>query len=606
MSQKAISVFFSNCAYMYNTIWRHDKHFLLVSILQVPLWIANTLLQLYIPKVILDGIENEISVFEYIKRVILIILCMALCQLITSGLNQSIKHGSFKLNLTVFQKKLDLRSLNINYNEFVSPKGKNDQFKAIMSAEGWNGYALKDFHSSIISFVSGVLLLVSYVWILSKLHPIVVLVLCSGNIINLTVAFYINRKVQKCKEQYSTINRKLEYIASISRDMCIAKDMRIYAMNSWIKGISDKIKNEKKFLDKNTSTKRLIQNIIGALLILIRDGVAYFYLISTLFEGGLAVGDFILFLTTIMSFGSCLSSLSSEVERLSGMNYCIKDYRSFVENPSDDMFKSALNLDINNVEIRLEHVSYAYPNSENKVLDDINLTIKSNEKLAIVGVNGAGKTTLIKLICGLLTPDVGEIYINNINIKDISEQEYKKIFSLVLQDISLFPSSLATNITYQKEDKINYKRLNASVKNANFDDIVNQKKYGLQTKLVRQVYDDAVDFSGGELQRLQLSRALYNQDRSGFSVLILDEPTAALDPLAEEKLYKMYDTLTNNQTSIFISHRLASTRFCDRIVLLGDSKIIECGSHQELLSANGTYAKMFTEQRKYYVDEGVK
>ncbi len=231
------------------------------------------------------------------------------------------------------------------------------------------------------------------------------------------------------------------------------------------------------------------------------------------------------------------------------------------------------------------------------VLKHISFTIKKGERIAVVGENGAGKTTLIKLLCGLYTPTSGQILINGQDIRQLDEKAYFKSLSVLFQDYTLLPMSIAENITLsQPYDRQKAKKVLVQV---GLTEKVKKLKDGLDTKLGQRLNEQTASLSGGELQRLLFARALYKDS----PILILDEPTAALDPLAEEALYLQYFGLTKDKISVFISHRLNSTKFSDRILFMRDGEIAEQGSHEELMALRGNYWDMYNVQGFYYREE---
>jgi ATP-binding cassette subfamily B protein len=229
----------------------------------------------------------------------------------------------------------------------------------------------------------------------------------------------------------------------------------------------------------------------------------------------------------------------------------------------------------------------------------VNLKIAKGEKLAVVGRNGAGKTTLVKLLCGFYDPTEGEVLLNGQDIRQYDRRAYYRLFSAVFQDFSLLPGSIALNVA-QSLDEIDMEKVKDCVRRAGLAEKIEALPQVYETKLGKSVYLDALELSGGETQRLMLARALYKEG----AVIVLDEPTAALDPLAERDLYNRYHELTKGATSVYVSHRLASTRFCDRIILIGDGGIAEVGTHETLLAAGGEYAHLFEVQSQYYREGG--
>ena len=252
------------------------------------------------------------------------------------------------------------------------------------------------------------------------------------------------------------------------------------------------------------------------------------------------------------------------------------------------------------VEIELEGVSFKYSSSEGEkyALNNISLKIGRGEKLAIVGENGAGKTTFVKLICGLYYPSDGTIKLNKHSVSDYNIEDYYSLFSVVFQDVFLLPVTIAEFISSSEND-INIDKVIDVIRKSGLEDKINSLPDGINSKLMKGIFDDSIELSGGEKQKLMLARALYKD----APVIVLDEPTAALDPIAENELYLKYSELTANKTSIYISHRLASTRFCDRIIYLENGTIAECGSHDELMKLGGKYAHMFELQSHYYRED---
>lgn len=248
--------------------------------------------------------------------------------------------------------------------------------------------------------------------------------------------------------------------------------------------------------------------------------------------------------------------------------------------------------------IEFLHVFYRYPKSDRWIVKDLSFVIEDGEKIALVGMNGAGKTTMIKLLCGLLIPTKGTIRINGVSSTDISREDYYRLFSTVFQDIHLFPASIQRNIVCSDE-QIDPIRFDDAVKKSGMDQVAQKFRDGLNTLLVAEVDADAVNLSGGQVQKLMLARAIYKN----APILLLDEPTAALDPIAEKNIYLQYNEMAEGKVSVFISHRLASTVFCDRIFFMKNGIIAEEGTHEELIQKKGDYYEAFSVQSKYYQEE---
>jgi len=309
----------------------------------------------------------------------------------------------------------------------------------------------------------------------------------------------------------------------------------------------------------------------------------------------LSVDRFVLFFGVIAGFSIWISGLTNNWALVHRCSLIICDFRDYLEMPGRFNRGKGIPLPAETSEIRFNNVSFGYTPDE-RIIEKLNLTIKKGEKIAIVGKNGAGKTTLVKLLCGFYMPDEGEIFLDGKNIKEYNLDEYYTLFSAVFQDINFIPDSIRNNIIASDSENYDSERLNEVVELAGLKEKFDSLPDGLSSIMGKSIYDDAIELSGGQMQKLALARALYKNGK----ILVLDEPTAALDPIAESVMYEQYKEMAKERTSIFISHRLASTRFCDRIILLDNGKILECGTHDELLSAGGTYAEMFNIQSQYY------
>lgn len=249
-------------------------------------------------------------------------------------------------------------------------------------------------------------------------------------------------------------------------------------------------------------------------------------------------------------------------------------------------------------EISFDHVCYSY-DGERSALSDLTLTIRAGEKVALVGPNGAGKTTLVKLACGLIEPTSGRVTIDGVDVRELDRRALFAELAVVFQDPAVLSIPLADNVACAWDAAGGDDgRLVAALSQADLLDKARLLPHGLATYLGQDIDDEGVTLSGGETQRLMLARALYK----GAPVVLLDEPTAALDPLAERQMYERYDELTQGKTSVFISHRLSSTRFCGRVVFMEGGRVVEDGTHDELMSAGGAYARMFETQARYYED----
>lgn len=365
----------------------------------------------------------------------------------------------------------------------------------------------------------------------------------------------------------------------------------------FIKALAESLYSIEKINAKYTHQSAAFDGVT-ALLNLFREAIAYAYLVYLVINGFLTVSDFIFYFGIITGFSNWVMGLVYSVTQI---EYCCRDcaaYRAYVE--SEDSADSGTGIDGISLEtIELKNASFKYPQADKPTLKNINLKFNQGEKIAIVGENGAGKTTLIKLLCGLYSPTGGQLLLNGCDTADISKSAYFDLFSPIFQDYYFLPMTVSQNITASLEP--DEKRLNEALEKAGILEKINSLPNKENSLMDREVYKDAVDFSGGEKQKLLLAKAIYKN----APVLILDEPTAALDPIAENELYLKYNELTQGKLSFFISHRLSSTRFCDRILFVSGGEVAEQGTHDELMALKGAYYRMYMLQSYYYREREV-
>jgi len=376
-----------------------------------------------------------------------------------------------------------------------------------------------------------------------------------------------------------------------------AKDIRMYGMSGWLISAANLFMDDAAELSRRIKKRNTRASLADAAMILLRDGAAYAYLVYLLLGGGITIGNFVLAFAAIGGFASWISGLVVETSDLLKASSEMNDIRAFYD--VKDRLNTGAGAPVVTGRapgINLNGVSYTYPGADKPALDRVDVDIAPGERIAIVGANGAGKTTLIKLICGLYRPTAGEITIDGICSAAFNRDEYYKMFSAVFQDIHIMAESVAQNVSQAPRELTDFARVNECLKKAGLFEKISGLPDKELTMMAKTIHEDAAELSGGETQKLALARALYKD----APVIVLDEPTAALDPIAENEVYAQYAELTAGKTSVYISHRLASTRFCDRILFIDDSRVTERGSHAELMALDGKYAEMFNIQAHYY------
>lgn len=375
-----------------------------------------------------------------------------------------------------------------------------------------------------------------------------------------------------------------------------AKDVRIYSQNTVAEKMLDKLISHEKE-NQSDIVKMAFYPAIAQIIIVFANAVCYLFVAAKALFGAFGVGNIVQYVAVLSRLGEGLQELmyllsDNEV-------YCthLQNLFAYLDLPNH-MYQGSLTVekrDDNEYYVEFKNVSFQYPNSNAYALKHVNLKFKVGEKLAVVGMNGSGKTTFIKLMCRLYDPTEGEILLNGVNIKKYDYKEYTSIFSVVFQDFRLFSFSLGQNVSasasYDEEKVIE------CLKKAGFAERLNSLPNKLNTFLYKDIDADGVEISGGEAQKLALARALYKN----VPFIILDEPTAALDPISEYEVYSKFNEIAGTKTAIYISHRLASCRFCDKIAVFHEGEIIQLGSHEELLAdSNGKYCELWNAQAQYY------
>ena len=391
--------------------------------------------------------------------------------------------------------------------------------------------------------------------------------------------------------------RKLHYMERITQDFDFGKDIRLFNLSSFL---TDKYNAVNAFfVERNDHHHRLWlrYNFVSAAAGTAIKALVYAVLFIAVLRKNLSVGNFTMFLAFSLAFSGALTNLLQKFGDYKKASLETDDFRSFIDLETADDEKDCIPIpDADAYEIRFVDVSYQYLKSEKEALSRLNLTIRPGEKLAVVGLNGAGKTTMIKLLLRLYDPTEGYITLNGTDIRKFRRAEYYRLFAPVFQNVEIFAFLMSENIAMKRAGELDPERAARAAGEAGLEERIASLAKGLDTPLTKIVEDDGVDLSGGEKQKLALAKALYK----GAKIVVLDEPTSALDAIAEQALYERFDEMIGNKSAVYISHRLASTRFCDRIAMFEDGRLVECASHDELMALNGKYAEMFNVQAQYY------
>lgn len=602
MKQKPTHSLGQNIIYMISLAWKQRRSVILLALAMAVAAILLSLTQLFMVPSILRvfEIKTNVSVAELTSIILLFTGVLILLRAAQSYFSSCSQFGRIEVRL-IIGSMIQNKALTMSYPDIENPNVRKKMDKASMLVTS-NLAATEAIWTTLVNLFKNVVEFMVFLSLLAALNPFMIIAVLVTTVVSFSVSNYLNGWGYRHRDEEAEYSRRMNYLSEKSRDYTLAKDVRIFGMQDWIEDVyNSTLRLYRSFLARGERVY-IWGNIIDVILAFMRNGIVYFFLIGGVLEGGMSAAQFVLYFNTVNLFTSGIGKIMTDLAALRKQSLDICAVREFLDYPETFQMEQGIPITPNlNIpyQIELQDVSFRYPEAEKDTLSHINLTIRPGEKLAIVGLNGAGKTTLIKLICGFLDPTEGKVLLNNIDIRTYNRRDYYQLFSAVFQDFSVLDVTIAENIA-QTDENINSELMEHCIDQAGLTEKIKRLPNGVKTH-IGKVFEDGIELSGGELRRLMLARALYKN----APIIVLDEPTSALDPIAESEIYNKYSELTNGRMAVYISHRLASTRFCDRIILIAEGSIDEEGTHDELLARNGHYADLFEIQSKYYREGGV-
>ena len=592
--QKPAYSVWQNVRFMVGRAWHSRKSVLWLCLASAGLALALNLAQLLIAPMVLARVEQHAPLAQLLGT----IGGFALALILLNGLQGYVKQN------TMFSR-VDVRMSIISAinNKACTTSYPNTRDPAILrlfekakKACATNAHPAEHIWETLTQLLLNLAGFLVYLTLVSGLNPLLVLV------VTLTTAagFFVSRRINEWgflhREEESAYEKKIQYVRDKAESIHLAKDIRIFGLKDWVDYLyQSTLRLYAAFINRR---ERIYTGAcaVDALLTLARNGIAYLYLIQLTIARDLPASQFLLYFSAFSGFSTWVTGILQQASTLRQESLDLSSIQEYLHLPEPFRFTGGQRIpQCDAYELRLDHVTFRYPGTDRVILRDINLTIRPGEKIAVVGLNGAGKTTLVKLLCGFYDPDEGRVLLNGTDIRDFNRPDYYRLFSTVFQESSILDITVAETVA-QDVEHIDMGRVKDCIAKAGLTEKIESLPQGYDTHIGKNVYLDGVEFSGGQTQRLMLARALYKNG----AFLVLDEPTAALDPIAENDIYQKYNEMTAGKSSVFISHRLASTRFCDRILFVKDGIIAEQGTHEELLAQGGSYAKLFDIQARYY------
>ncbi|ELC8372504.1 ABC transporter ATP-binding protein [Clostridium perfringens] len=587
----------SNLKYIMGYAWSQDKVLFAQCGVYTILASIAPFIGIFLPKFLIDELLGQ-------RRIEIILMTLIGFFLLSSVVNYSIAWLRCAYSPRVTKIRTDYitmisdKIMKMDFKNTEDPEVLN-KIKSVMNAVMSNNTGVEGVYHTLLGLFGRLTAFVGYISIVLFLSPWILLFL----IINVLISYALTMRVKKYeysqKEKAADKDRRTFYVFDTMYDFAYGKDIRIYDLKNILIDKFKKFRGERIDISNDVQEKQLKVKIVDVILLVIRECVVYGYLIYNVLFTGMGIGDFTMYFSTINGFGDWMKGILDDLANIKAQNMYLDDMREFLEIKSENKEKTRdIPID-SSYEIEFKNVSFKYPKTDKYIYKNLSLKIKKGQRLAIVGINGAGKTTFVKLLCRLYEPTSGEILINGINIQSFSKEEYYKILSVVFQDIKTFAFTVAENVSLENLEDVDREKVLHCIEKAGVGDKINSLQKGIDTSLLKILDGEGVELSGGENQKLALARALYKNGK----IVILDEPTSALDAVAEYNIYKGFDELIGDKTAIYISHRLASTKFCDVIAFFENGEIVEYGTHEELLKKNGKYSDMFNIQAQYYKEE---
>lgn len=555
----------------------------------------------FFSKLIIETIEGSEDTSVLIYTVILLISVCIVCYTVSKIITPFLNCNFLSLRQLEFERCAGLYQ-SVEYSNIEDSRFQDKIQTAFRALEG-DGRGFQHTYLVLKDILEELVSILLFCIIICLFNPLIALICLISTIMTALLNRWISSYIYKRDKDLTHAVRQADYYNRTCSDFSYGKDCRVFGLKNTL---LDKYKGKSLSyirVIRDIANRRFGIGILGLLSLLFQDGLSYFLIIRAYFNQVIGLAEVSLYISSIIAFSTILRTFTDNLfVMLTDIKLSSTYFEFLAETTSErpQSLRKALNRD-EAIEIEFQNVSFKYPNTERYILKNFNFTVHKGEKLAIVGTNGAGKSTIVKLICGLFVPTEGRILINGIDASSFAPEEYFTMFSTVFQDYEIYAASLLENVIGKDSTAEARMRGMECLERVGLKEKIQSLPAQYDTQLLKVIDETGVDLSGGQKQKVAIARALYKNG----NVVILDEPTSALDALAEAEIYQSFSDLVAHKTAIYISHRLSSTKFCDKIAFFTENGLEEYGTHEELMALGKGYYHMFEIQGKYY-QEGVK
>ena len=572
--------------------WKVDKKYFLYLILSFISVGVFSYYTIQIPKIALSMIEDSAIDIRRIIVIFLILLSSAVLSSYSKVLYTPIGN-KIRYNYLL---QISEQYISIPYEDYVNPTLQNDVWMISRPVSSIDG--IQAFYTNIALFIGNLSVLLVSIGILLKIQVWISALIFIWFVIYTSLSIKAANKVDRETNKNIHLSREDWYLNDTAVDFAYGKEVRVFQLQKWLQSKLIILHNKLNQLNKKNEMTFMVPEVLNDIYQFARDSLIYVFLITMYFKKQISVGEFASYSVLILQLNNALMAGTENIKQILSKHENYKKMLDFINIPKQSNQGKSIDLN-NDWLIEFENVSFKYPGSNKWIYENLNFTIKKKNKLAIVGLNGAGKTTLLKLLLRLYKPTEGKITLNGIDIWEYKLEDYFQLFATVFQEINIFPFTIRENMSFGRQ--VSEEILMKAIKDAGLElEEFNNANLD-STYMTRYLHSDGLNLSGGQSQKFVTARAFASQR----PIYILDEPTSALDAVAEYDFYHQIDKVMKDQTILFVSHRLASTQFCDEIVLIENGTIVEKGSHENLLKNAGRYSELFMIQSKYYQSEEI-